>query len=304
MFWNTITKLILKNKLAWLVLLGLCTAFMGYMASKVETSYEFAKLMPETDSVSIEYNILVDEFGQASNTIVIAMEDPDFFKRQHLEEWLGLVDSLQLVDGITDVQSLTEAYGLEVDTVTEKLKSFILFDELPSNGEEEIALEAKVKSWPFYKGGLYQGDTYMMILRIDETRLYNKRIVSVVEGAKKHILDWEKATGRNLHMSGLPWLRIANASNLEKEIYRTISLTLLVTIVIFFLFLKSIRATAISFSVVLIGVVFSLGIMTMCGYGITILSSLIAPLIIVIGVPNCIYLINKYHQEYNHGIAV
>jgi len=254
--------------------------------------------MPETDSVSIEYNILVDEFGQASNTIVIAMEDPDFFKRQHLEEWLGLVDSLQLVDGITDVQSLTEAYGLEVDTVTEKLKSFILFDELPSNGEEEIALEAKVKSWPFYKGGLYQGDTYMMILRIDETRLYNKRIVSVVEGAKKHILDWEKATGRNLHMSGLPWLRIANASNLEKEIYRTISLTLLVTIVIFFLFLKSIRATAISFSVVLIGVVFSLGIMTMCGYGITILSSLIAPLIIVIGVPNCIYLINKYHQEY------
>jgi predicted RND superfamily exporter protein len=99
-------------------------------------------------------------------------------------------------------------------------------------------------------------------------------------------------------MSGLPWLRIANASNLEKEIYRTISLTLLVTIVIFFLFLKSIRATAISFSVVLIGVVFSLGIMTMCGYGITILSSLIAPLIIVIGVPNCIYLINKYHQEY------
>ena len=298
MFWNTITKLILKNKLAWLVLLGLCTAFMGYMASKVETSYEFAKLMPETDSVSIEYNILVDEFGQASNTIVIAMEDPDFFKRQHLEEWLGLVDSLQLVDGITDVQSLTEAYGLEVDTVTEKLKSFILFDELPSNGEEEIALEAKVKSWPFYKGGLYQGDTYMMILRIDETRLYNKRIVSVVEGAKKHILDWEKATGRNLHMSGLPWLRIANASNLEKEIYITISLTLLVTIVIFFLFLKSIRATAISFSVVLIGVVFSLGIITMCGYGITILSSLIAPLIIVIGVPNCIYLINKYHQEY------
>ncbi len=142
----------------------------------------------------------------------------------------------------------------------------------------------------------------MMILRIDETRLYNKRIVSVVEGAKKHILNWEKATGRNLHMSGLPWLRIANASNLEKEIYRTISLTLLVTIVIFFLFLKSFRATAISFSVVLIGVVFSLGIMAMCGYGITILSSLIAPLIIVIGVPNCIYLINKYHQEYKkHG---
>ena len=99
---------------------------MGYIGSKVEMGYEFAKLMPETDSVSIEYNILVEEFGQASNTIVIAMEDPDFFKREHLKEWLSLVDSLKLVDGITDVQSLTEAYGLEVDTITEKLKPFIL----------------------------------------------------------------------------------------------------------------------------------------------------------------------------------
>ena len=302
MFWNTVTKIILRNRLAWLVLVGVSALFMGYMGRTVETSYEFAKLMPETDSVSIQYDMLVEEFGQASNTIVIAMEDPDFFTREHLSEWLGLVDSLGSVDGITDVQSLTEAYGLEVDSATEKLKPFVLFDKLPENGEEELALEAKVKSWPFYKGGLFQGDTYMMILRIDEARLYTKEIVPVVEGAKKHILAWEEATGRDLHMSGLPWLRIANANNLQKEIYRTIALTLLVTIVIFFLFLKSLRATAISFLVVLLGVVYSLGIMGMLGYGITILSSLIPPLIIVIGVPNCIYLINKYHQEYKkHG---
>ena len=180
MFWNTVTKIILRNRFAWLVLIGLSALFMGYMGRTVETSYEFAKLMPETDSVSIEYNMLVEEFGQASNTVVIAMEDPDFFTKEHLVEWLALVDSLQSVDGITDVQSLTEAYGLEVDSATEKLTPFVLFDKLPENGEEELALEAKVKSWPFYKGGLYQGDTYMMILRLDEERLYNKEVVPIV----------------------------------------------------------------------------------------------------------------------------
>ena len=95
MFWNTVTKIILRNKFAWLVLIGLSALFMGYMGRTVETSYEFAKLMPETDSVSIEYNMLVEEFGQASNTVVIAMEDPDFFTKEHLVEWLVLVDSLQ-----------------------------------------------------------------------------------------------------------------------------------------------------------------------------------------------------------------
>jgi predicted RND superfamily exporter protein len=278
---------------------------MAFQGSQVRMTYEFAKLMPESDSVSIDYNMLVEEFGQASNTVVIAMEDPDFFTREHLEQWLELVHNLQGVDGLTNVQSITEAYGLVVDSVTQKLAPDTLFKELPNNGEEEIALEAKVKSWPFYKGGLFQGDTYMMILRIDEARLYNKGIVPIIEGSKAIILDWEAKYGRDLHMSGLPWIRIANSKKLEREIYRTVGLTLLVTVIIFYLFLKSFRATLVSLLIVMLGVVFGMGTMGLFGYGITLLSSLIPPLIIVIGVPNCIYLINKYHQEYKkHGNQV
>ncbi|MEY2963583.1 MAG: hypothetical protein RL754_844 [Bacteroidota bacterium] len=305
MFWSSVARILLRNRLAWLVAVGFVSIFMAFQGSQVRMTYEFAKLMPESDSVSIDYNMLVEEFGQASNTVVIAMEDPDFFTREHLEQWLELVHNLQGVDGLTNVQSITEAYGLVVDSVTQKLAPDTLFKELPNNGEEEIALEAKVKSWPFYKGGLFQGDTYMMILRIDEARLYNKGIVPIIEGSKAIILDWEAKYGRDLHMSGLPWIRIANSKKLEREIYRTVGLTLLVTVIIFYLFLKSFRATLVSLLIVMLGVVFGMGTMGLFGYGITLLSSLIPPLIIVIGVPNCIYLINKYHQEYKkHGNQV
>ena len=297
-----ITRLLLRNRLAWLVTIGLVTAFMAYQGTSVEMDYGFAKLMPDTDSVSIEYAQLEEEFGQVSNTIVIAMEDPDFFKRDHLEQWTGLMSDLRKIDGVEFVQSLTEAYGLVVDSTTEKLAPDTLFKGLPANGEEEIALEARVKSWPFYKGGLYQGDTYMAVVRTDESRLYNKDVVPIVEGVAELIYAWEKSTGRDLHMSGLPWLRIANASKLEAEIYKTVTLTLLVTVIIFFLFLKSFRATAISLLIVMLGAVWGIGIMGVFGFNITLLSSLVPPLIIVIGVPNCIYLINKYHQEYKkHG---
>src|SRR6056300_175309 len=216
MFWNLLTRILLRNRLAWLVTVALSTAFMAYQGASVEMEYGFAKLMPDTDSVSIEYDQLVEEFGQVSNTIVIAMEDADFFKREHLEDWTQLMVDLKRVDGVEFVQSLTEAYGLKVDSATEKLAPDTLFKSLPRNGEEEIALEARVKSWPFYKGGLYQGDTYMMILRIDEARLYNEQIVPIVETAKEHILAWEARYGRDLHMSGLPWLCIANTKNLQK----------------------------------------------------------------------------------------
>ena len=185
MFWNFIARILLRNRPAWLALVALSTVFMIYQGSTVKMNYEYGKLMPETDSVSIDYNMLVEEFGQASNTIVIALEDQDFFKKEHLVDWLRLVDSLKSVAGITSVQSLTEAYGLEIDSATDKLAPYVLFDSLPETGEEEIALEARVKSWPFYKGGLYFGDTYMIILRIDEASLYNPNILPIVEGTVK-----------------------------------------------------------------------------------------------------------------------
>ena len=127
MFWTALTRILLRNRFAWLVTVAFATAFMAYQGTSVEMTYEFAKLMPESDSVSIEYNQLVEEFGQASNTVVIAMEDADFFQREHLEQWLELMGDLKAVDGIEHVQSLTEAYGLFVDSTTEKLAPDTLF---------------------------------------------------------------------------------------------------------------------------------------------------------------------------------
>ena len=50
--------------------------------------------------------------------------------------------------------------------------------------------------------------------------------------------------------------------------------------------------------IVIIGVMWSFGIMGGMGYEITVLTALVPTLVIVIGIPNCIFFINKYHQEY------
>ena len=46
------------------------------------------------------------------------------------------------------------------------------------------------------------------------------------------------------------------------------------------------------------GVLFSFGLMGILEYDITALTILVPPVVIVIGIPNCIYLINKYHTEF------
>ena len=75
-------------------------------------------------------------------------------------------------------------------------------------------------------------------------------------------------------------------------------MAILVTSLLLLIFFKSLKVVLISIVVVLIGVVWSVGIIGLFGYELTALMALIPPLVIVIGIPNCIYLINKYQQEF------
>ena len=74
------------------------------------------------------------------------------------------------------------------------------------------------------------------------------------------------------------------------------------TALLLLLFFRNVVVMAVCMLVVGTGVVWSLGSIVLFDYKLTALMGLIPPLMIVIGVPNCIYLLNKYHAEYKrHG---
>ena len=113
---------------------------------------------------------------------------------------------------------------------------------------------------------------------------------------------FEKETGLDVRVSGMPYIRTMNAQNIIDEIGIFVGLALFITSLIFWLFFRSYRATFITMLVVSIGVVWAFGFIGWFQYEISVLMALIPPLIIVIGVPNAIFLINKYQQEVKkHG---
>ena len=68
---------------------------------------------------------------------------------------------------------------------------------------------------------------------------------------------------------------------------------------------RSWQAVVFPLAVVGVGVVWSMGLLVILGYKITLLTALIPNLIVIIGIPNCVYLVNKYHGEYRkHGNKV
>jgi predicted RND superfamily exporter protein len=128
------------------------------------------------------------------------------------------------------------------------------------------------------------------------------RKVFIMEKFVPLIESFKKNHNIELHVSGMPYIRTLNSQNIVDEIQWFVLAALLVTSFIFFFFFRSFRATLISMLTVIIGVMWAFGFMGLLGFEITVLTAVIPPLIIIIGIPNCIFLINKYqHEIKKHG---
>ncbi|MGZ8537542.1 MAG: efflux RND transporter permease subunit, partial [Flavisolibacter sp.] len=91
------------------------------------------------------------------------------------------------------------------------------------------------------------------------------------------------------------------ADRIQKEMRIFLLGSVLLSAIILLIFFRSFSATLLSLAVVIIGVIWSLGTLQLLGYKITLLTALIPPLVVVIGIPNCIYFLNKYHSSYQEN---
>ncbi len=158
---------------------------------------------------------------------------------------------------------------------------------------------------PFYDNLLYNKEsrTIRTVMYLDKDIVNTSvRKDFVLTDLTNLVEDFEEETGLDVRISGMPYIRTMNSQNIIDEIGKFILAALGVTSLIFFFFFRSFRATFISMFVVIVGVMWAFGILGLLQYEITVLTALIPPLIIVIGIPNCIFLINKYQQEVKkHG---
>ncbi|MCB0396157.1 MAG: MMPL family transporter [Flavobacteriales bacterium] len=302
--WASLSTIILRNRLTFLLAIGLLTAFMGYKATSVQLSYEFASLLPEDDTASVDYHEFKALFGEDGNVLVIGIQDPDIFKLDKFQGWYDLTHAIRNTDGIEEVVSLARLYSIRKNQEEHKFDFFPVIEHRPETQEELDSIRKEILDLPFYNNIIYHEDNHstLMAVTLDEKRLNSKSRITLVEDVIALADDFSAKYHTDVHYSGLPFIRTAITAKVKKELQMFLFLAIAVTATILFLFFRSITPMVFSMVVVIIGVIWSFGIISLLGYKITMLTGLIPPLIIVIGIPNCIFLLNKYHREYkNHG---
>lgn len=302
--WFAISRFILRYRLALLVILLSLSVLMSYEASKIKLSYDFAKVLPDDNEEYVAYQNFKKTFGEDGSVMVIGLSDPNFFEVEKFAAWHNLSQKIKALDGIEEVVSLGRIYTVNRNDSLEKFEFKALYNQAPRTQLALDSLKEAIYQLPFYQGLLYNKESSATIMAItfDKNKLNTKDRIEIV----KQIKAWGEAFGAQyklqMHYSGLPYIRTAVTEKVSKEMKLFIGLALLVTGLILLLFFRSFKAVLYSLLVVLVAVVWSVAVIVLLGYKITILMSLIPPLIIVIGIPNSIFLLNRYQSEYaNHG---
>lgn len=305
-FWSAVARLILRNRIVFLISIALITSLLAIQWKNIRFTFTEANMLPDDHPVNLEYKHFLSKFGEEGNLILLAIDGDSIYTPKILNKWNELGRKLQNFKQIDAVISIGNLPILSKDTTLQKfVTNKFISKEIKIQKEADSIKNILSEKLPFYEGLIYNKETNTL-----QTAVYmNKKIVNTKERKDFIINDlipiieqFEQQNELKIHTSGMPYIRTLSAESIMDEIGLFIAAALLSTSLIFFFLFRSFRATFISMGVVSIAVMWSFGFLGLFNYEITILTGLIPPLVIVIGIPNCVFLINKYQQEINkHG---
>lgn len=298
--WQRLAKFVLNKRGLLLTLLFAITIVMAFIASKIKMSYEFSNAIPVNNPKYKEYLLFKKKFGDDGNMLVIGVQTKDFFTLKQFEAFRNLNNDLKKVPYVEDVLSVSDAVNLLKDTTSHRLNAIPVFPN-NINTQQQIDSSRKVfYSLPFYKTLLYNPttDAYLLIVQINKEILDTKGRTKVINDILNLTDEYSSETKIETHISGLPLIRTEVADRIAREMKWFIIGSLALSALILLLMFRSVKTTILSLLVVIIGVIWSVAIMQLFGFKITLLTALIPPLVVVIGIPNCIYFLNKYHSSY------
>ena len=302
--WQVISRIILRNRVIFLTAWILLTAFMVFKTLQVQLSYDLNKSIPDKAQANLDYEAFKKEFGDEGNLIVIAVQTDRFFELDFFREWTRLTEAIGEVPNVQNVLSVPQSVRLVRNNTARKFNVAPLFNEIPASQAELDSIKEEFYNLPFYTNRLYnqEEDVFLMLVSLDRDILSSVRRITVVDDIYALTRPFEASTSTALHYTGLPIIRHFQLTKISAEIQMFLLLAVVVTVLVLFVLFRSWIAVVFPLLIIGSGVVFSMGLMAIIGFKVTLLTGLIPSLLIVIGVPNCVYLLNKYHIEFRrHG---
>lgn len=299
--WTKIANFILKYRLFLLIVLGCTTGFMWYAGKDVKIQTKFAELVPKHEQDYKEFQNFKDHFGQDANAMVIGFQDSAIVKEvECFNDYQKLVDDINQIEGLQQVVAISNLQEIIGNKKRRLFEAKPIFNGPVQNQEDLDKKIEKIEKIRSYEGQLFNSTTGANIIFIPFKKAYVDSTIRtpMVEKMIELVSSFEKKHDLKAYYAGLPYIRTVKTKTTQKELTLFLSLSLLITATILYLFFRSVVSVIFPLIVIAAVVLWSKGTIGLLGYELTALTGLIPTILVVIGIPNAVYLINKFHQEF------
>lgn len=298
--WSRIADMIIRFRVLLMSLIVGITVIMGFYASKVEMSYDFGRAVPPNDPDMVFLTQFRQQFGEDGNIVAVGLLDSAAYTLENFVRLRDLGLKLRSIEGVNEVLSLPRMKIVLKDTIRQRFYLHALFPETIGSQRQLDSLLREAQNQKFYAGQLVNAanGATMMLISVDKEYANSAKRVKLTEDIQRAGMEFRNQTGIELRFAGLPFIRAVVAEQVRKELSLFLYLSAIVTGAIMLIFFRSFRSVIFSMIMIGIVVVWTLGTITLLGFKITLLSGLIPPVIVTIGITNAIYLLNKYHVEF------
>lgn len=302
--WTRLANIILKYRISLMIILGVITIYMGYQAQYIQWSYDMANIVPEDDPDQEYFRQFKQTFGEDGNILALGFKDSAIYQSDNFKKMKYLTRELESINGVKDVLGLANLKMLEKNNEKKRFELVPVFPEIPENQSKLDTMLAFAKNLKFYSGQLInaKNGATLILVTVEKEALNSEYRHIMVADIVRAGDQFHDATGIDVNYAGLPYVRSVNTLKIKEELNRFLIYSVIITGLILFGFFRSLKAVV--FPLIIIGmiVVWVLGTISLLEYKITLLTGLIPSIIVVIGIPNSVYMLNKYHHEYStHG---
>ena len=298
--WSKVASLILRNRLFILAIIALITVFFGYYAATaLKVDNRFGNTLPKDDPIQMDYEKFKLQFGEDGSTLVVAVQTDSLYTEENFKKWRELGYQILKIKGVDNVVSEATLFGMTNNIQKNEFEIHRIFSDTTFRDKSIDSIKKEVRKNPIYRGLLYNdtSNVSLLMIGIDEKVLSNPKKSGVVLKIEELAKKYDKHFGK-VYFAGLPHIRVVVGKRIISEMYIFLALSIFASSLLLYIFFRSLYVVLLCNSVVFISVIWALGSIAFMGYELSIIMALIPPLLIVIGVPNCVFLVTRYHQEY------
>ncbi|MFA5849016.1 MAG: efflux RND transporter permease subunit [Bacteroidales bacterium] len=288
-----IAELIIKLKWLIIIFVSALTLFLGYQVKDLKIDSDIMNSLPDNDPAASLYKRIGVQFG-GNDIGMIVLETDDIFKTDVLKHVMQVTDSLKITKGVSTVTSLANIIDIKHSEGGIEIGKLFEENDLPDTKVELDSLKTYVFSKDMYKGSIVSEDGTATLIMF--TVLPDADNQSVARDVKNKIT----ALGipEKLYFGGLPMLMNDLSDLIIVDMAWLIPIAFFLIALVLLLSFRSARGVILPLVVAGIAVIWTLGLMVLAGFELSMISSDIPIILLAVGSAYTIHVVNRINQTF------